>query len=153
MVIVALAWVKQIISTKYVRSIITGEQFTIKYKVNCKTKKRIYLTACILRNDHQYVGKFETAWNGKLYNHRKDAHKEKSLQFDEHFKQPGHNFTEHAKFTITEALTKHVKTETDHKRLKEREDYWIARLKTQIPDGFNEQYNSSVHNKIQHICT
>ena len=71
MVIVDLAGnicCKHIISTKYFHSIITGEQLTIhiKHNVNCKTKIGIYLTACILYNDHQYVGKFETAWDGRL---------------------------------------------------------------------------------------
>ena len=54
------------------------------------------------------------------YNHHKDANKEKSIPFDEHFSNPGHNFAEHARFTIIESLIKHVNTETDHKRCKER---------------------------------
>ena len=52
---------KQIISTKCYRSTDTGEKFTIKHRVNRKTKKGIYLTACIPCTSHQYVGKFETA--------------------------------------------------------------------------------------------
>ena len=62
---------------------------------------------------------------------RKYANKEKSIPFDEHFRKPGHNFTEHAKFVIIEALTTSVNAEADRKTLKEWEDYWISRLKTQ----------------------
>ena len=116
---------------KHLLQTLNINQIFSQHYVNCKTKKGIYLTACILCNDHQYVRKFETAWNGKLYNHRKDANKEKTIPFDEHFSNPGHNFTEHVNmFTIIESLIKHVKTETGCKRLKEREAYWVARQNT-----------------------
>ena len=144
---------KHILSTKYFCSARTGEKFLIKHRVNCKTKKGIYLATCKLCTNYQYVGKFETAWSVRLYNHRKDAKKEKSIPYDEHFRKPGHNFAEHARFIIIEALTKPVNTEADRKRLKEQEDYWMSRLNTHTPNGFNEQYNSNIRNKIQHICT
>ena len=101
----------------------------------------------------QYVGKFETFWNVRTYNHRKDAKKEKSIPFDEHFNLPGHDFDQHARFIIIEALENQVDTATDRKILEEREDYWVARLKTMKPNGFNDKWNSPTRSRIQRICT
>ena len=66
---------KHIVSTSNFNSASTGETFAIKHHVNCKTKKGIYLASCKLCPKHQYVEKFETPWNERLYNHRKDAKK------------------------------------------------------------------------------
>ena len=96
---------KHILSTDNFTSARTGEKFKIKHRVNCKTKKGIYLASCKPCPNHQYIGKFETPWNERLYNHRKDAKKTKSIPFDEHFLKSGHDFTTHARFTIIEALT------------------------------------------------
>ena len=144
---------KQILSRKEFRSTATGERFSIKHRVNCSTKKGIYLGSCELCSKPQYVGKFETSWSKRLYNHRKDAKKEKSIPFDEHFRLPGHDFTKHARFIIIEALDKHVNTAIDRKILEEREDHWVSRLKTMKPNGFNDKWNSPTRTKIQRICT
>ena len=52
----------------------------------------------------QYVGKAETPFNIRLNNHRKDANGKnpKAVSASIHFKQPGHNFNKHAKFTLIE---------------------------------------------------
>ena len=52
----------------------------------------------------QYTGKSETVFNLRLNNHRKDVNKWNSLQADQHFRLPGHNFNKHAKFTLIEQL-------------------------------------------------
>ena len=53
-----------------------------------------------------------------------------SLQADQHFRLPGHNFNKHAKFTLIEQLND---TNTDKEllkyRLKKREDFWIIKRK------------------------
>ena len=76
----------------------------------------------------------------------------KSIPYDEHFGLTGHDFTKHAKFIIIEALDKTTDTITDRKILKERENYWISRLKTHSPNGFNDQFNRNIRNKIQQVC-
>ena len=90
--------------------------------------------------------------NERLYNHRKDAKKTKSIPYDEHFRIPGHDFSNHAKFIIIEELDKITDTITDRKILIEREDYWISRLKTHYPNGFNDRFNGNIRNKIQKVC-
>ena len=129
---------KHITSCKSFRSARTNEEFVIKHQVNCKTKKGIYLASCVLCTQYQYVGKFETPWNERLYNHQKDTKKTKSIPYDEHFRLTGHDFTKHAKLIIIEALYKTTDRITDRKILKERVDYWISRLKTHSPNGFND---------------
>ena len=144
---------KHIISTNTFKNARTGDEFQIKHNVNCKTKKGIYLASCKLCVKHQYVGKFETSWSERLYNHRKDAKKTKSIPFDEHFLKPGHDFTKHARFVIIETLTKRINTETDRKTLEAREDYWVSRLHTHAPDGFNDIWNNTTRKRIQQNCT
>ena len=72
----------------------------------------------------------------------------KSIPYDEHFRLTGHDFTKRAKFFIIEALDKTTDTITDRKILKECKDYWVSRLKTHSPNGFN----GNIRNKIQQVC-
>ena len=144
---------KHILSCASFHSATTGKVFKIKHRVNCKTVKGIYQGLYLICKTYQYVGKFETAWNERLYNHRKDARKHKSIPYDEHFRLPGHDFEKHARFTIIETLNNPMDKMTSRKTLQEREDFWISRLKTHKPNGFNDQYNANIRNKIQQVCT
>ena len=144
---------KHILSTKNFKSAMTGEKFEIRHRVNCKTRKGIYLATCKLCQHLQYVGKFETQWSDRLYNHRKDAKKTKSIPFDEHFQLPNHDFSTHAKFVIIETLKNKTDTRSDRQILEEREDFWVSRLKTMTPNGFNDKWNSPTRTRIQRICT
>ena len=75
----------------------------------------------------QYVGKAETAFNIRLYSHRKNISNPKSIPADLHFRKPGHSFNLHAKFTLIEQLSNIHTTdkETLKFRLKRRKDFWI----------------------------
>ena len=92
-------------------------------------------------------------WAERLYNHRKDAKKTKSIPYDEHFHQPNHNFGDHARFIIIETLENQVNTTVDRRRLEEQEDFWVSNLQTSAPKGFNDRWNSPIRTKIQNICT
>ena len=50
----------------------------------------------------QYTSKSETFFNLRLNNHPKDVNKQNSLQADQHFQLPGHNFNNQAKYTLIE---------------------------------------------------
>ena len=55
-----------------------------------------------------------------------------------HFQQESHNFNKHAKFTIIDQLTNISKfKETLTQRLIERGNFWILKLDTLYPKGFN----------------
>ena len=141
---------KHILPTKKFRSATTGETFDIKHRVNCNCN---YLASCKLCPAYQYVGKFETTWGGRLYDHRKDAKKTKSIPYDERFSQPNHNFSNHAKFIIIDSLENQVNTSVDRRRIEDQEDYYVTRLQTSAPKGFNDRWNSPIRTKVQKICT
>ena len=52
-------------------------------------------------------------------------------------------FNRNAKFTLIESLTNTNKkaTETLKERLKNRESFWIIKLKTLTPNGLNQELN------------
>ena len=92
---------------------------------------------CILCNK-QYVGKAETSFNIRLNNHRKYVKKADVIMADKHSQQESHNFNKHAEFTIIDQLTNTSKSkETLTQRLIEREHFWILKLDTLYPKGFN----------------
>ena len=70
----------------------------------------------------QYVGKSETSFNIKLNNHWKDISNLKAITACIRFRKDGHNFIQHAKFTLIEPLTqtKSVIRATLKRRLKLR---------------------------------
>ena len=93
-------------------------------------------------NGRAYVGKSETAMNLRTNGHRSDAKKHHKLAVDTHFLEPGHDFNRDAKFTIIEKI---MKTELRGtfltNLLLRREDFWMAKLGTIEPHGFNTGLN------------
>ena len=95
----------------------------------------------------QYVGKAETSFNIRLNNHRIDANgnNPKAIPASIHFKQPGHNFNKHAKFTLIEQINTDI--ETIKIRLKRSEYFWILKLETLTSRELNQKLNNV--NKFQ----
>ena len=60
-----------------------------------------------------------------------------------HFNDNEHTFSKHGKFIILEQLQtiSSTPTETLKLRLKERENFWIKKLKTLRPCGLNQEPN------------
>ena len=50
----------------------------------------------------QCIGESETQFNLRLNNHQKDVNRQNAPLVDKHFKLPGHNFNQHAKFILIE---------------------------------------------------
>ena len=90
----------------------------------------------------QYTSKSETAFNIRLNNHRNDVYKANAPEAVQYFKLPRQNYNGHAKFTLIEQLNN---TELERElltfRLKKRKDFWIQKLKTLKPIGFNAEIN------------
>ena len=121
---------------------ITKKVYEIYHDLNCKSRNGIYLLECTKCENKPYVGKFETAGNERINNHRKDAKNPHSIPVDAHFLEPGHDFNIHGKFTFIEQLRKKDLTNMEKTRLlKEREDFWIKKLQTLTPNGFNQELN------------
>ena len=134
---------KQIQRTSTFQSRITKQEFKIYHRLTCKSRFIIYLLEC-LRCYIQYVGKSEWPMNIRVNKHRNDVFREDAIQVCQHFKQPGHNFNRDAKITIIEELkNKGRSLKTMRKILEQREDFWIKKLKTLHPDGFNMELNNN----------
>ena len=87
------------------------------------------------------VGKFETYFNLRLNNHRKDFNNLKAIPECHHFKTNDHNFMKHAKLTLIEQLseTSNINKDTLRLRLKRREDFWIHKPETLAPEELNQK--------------
>ena len=95
---------KQIISSESCKSSQTKRTFKIFHYINCKNKYRINLVECDLCKIRN-VGKIETLFNIRLISLRKNVKNPNAIPADKHFTWPGHNFNNHAKFTLNEMLT------------------------------------------------
>ena len=140
-------------STKTFKSDVTGEELEIRHDLNCRSKNTIYLGHCVLCRGRQYVGKSEPPANLRINTHRRDVHSPTGCAFDKHFLLPGHNFNDHARFTLIEQLKVSKSTQENRRLLEQREDYWMLRLKTLAPYGMNDHLNSTANQRIQDICT
>ena len=145
---------KHIISTKTFKSQRTGEFFDIKHNLNCRSRHVIYLAHCILCKFSQYVGKSEPPANLRINTHRYDVTSPNGGPFDKHFNLPGHNYNDHARFTLIEQIqtTNSMDKATIRQLLEDREDFWMRRLNTIIPNGLNDHLNSKTSNQIRIIC-
>ena len=133
---------KQVKNTSTFTNRMTGQTFKIFDKLNCKSSHFIYLLECTKCSNKGYVGKCETPANERINNHRSDAKRKDSIPVDAHFTEANHNFTKDAKFTFIEKLRKKNTSKLEVTRLlKEREDFWMTKLNTLQPNGFNESLN------------
>ena len=135
---------RQITSTSSFTSSQTGKDFKIYHNTTCRSKNIIYLMEC-RKCKTQYVGKSETAFNIRLNNHRSNGYKptNDSIPACKHFHGNGHDFTRDAKFTIIEQIKDaNQKPQEEISRIiLQRENFWITKLKTLTPLGFNQELN------------
>ena len=135
---------KNIQSTSVFKNRLTNRIFKIFHHVNCKSKFIIYLVECKKCHDKPYVGKTELMANERLNGHRSDARKHNSIPVDRHFLENGHNFETDFKMTIIEQINKpNLTKESKRQLLLKREDFWIQKLQTLSPNGFNEELKFS----------
>ena len=133
---------RQMKSTSTFKNRFTGKEYRILHRVNCRDKNIIYLLECIKCNEKGYVGKSEPPANIRMNGHRSDAKKTDKLAVDTHFGQPGHIFERDAKFTIIEKIeTSNLEKEEITNLLLRREDFWMKKLQTIQPNGFNQGLN------------
>ena len=145
---------KQVISTTTFQSMNTKEIFTINHKLNCRSKNVIYLGYCNICPKSQYIGKSEPPVNMRINTHRYEVTSPNGGTFDKHFTLPGHNYNRNAKFILIEQVrSKKTSKITTRQLLESREDFWMSKLKTITPNGFNDHLNSQISNQIRIICS
>ena len=121
----------------------TGERYDIRHRTNFRTKNAIYLGLCLKCNEEQYVGKVESqGTNRRVNKHRNDVTRPDAISIDRHFNQPGHSFNRDFRIVVIEEITKkNLTTEQMRNLLLKREDFWIQKLGTLHPRGFNDKLN------------
>ena len=102
----------------------------------------IYLAFCNRCLKDQYVGKIESQKAHKRINkHRNDSKKEGTIAIDQHFREPGHTFDDFRMIVIEEITDQNLTKEQIRHTLLQREDFWITKLQTLEPNGFNDRLN------------
>ena len=119
-----------------------NEIFGIYHLLDCKSKYAIYLLECSICKI-QYIGKSETPIHIRLNNHGKDIKDSSAIITCKHFNSPNNDFNTHRTFTILEQLRNITASSTEilKERLKQRENFWIRKLKTLAPYGLNQERN------------
>ena len=131
---------KHIVETTTFKSNVTNKSYTIRHKANCKSSNVLYLLECTLCR-LQYIGKSETYFYLRLNNYRSEVKKDNPSPSAKHFKLPGHNFDEHARFTIIEKIETPESITEKTRYIEQREDSWIRTLRTLTPQGINGSLN------------
>ena len=134
---------KHIVQTKYFTNRTKTKKFNIRQKLGCKSKDALYLAWCDKCNAEQYVGKVESQKAHRRINkHRNDVKRENSIKIDQHFRAEDHNFDRDFRIIIIEEITnKNMTREQVRTTLLKREDFWIKKLGTLEPNGFNDKLN------------
>ena len=110
-----------------------------KGRLNCDSKKVLYLWKCEVCGEVPYVGKAKTKYHYRFNNYeskhrvfRNGNQKVPQKRFHAHYCLNGHSGIDDWNFVLFEQC------ET-HEQLKERETFWQHRLKTFYPIGLNEK--------------
>ena len=120
-----------------------GKRFDMRHRTSCKSKNAIYLGMCLKCNQQQYVGKVEKQkMNKRVNKHRNDVKRPDAITIDKHFNDPEHDFNRDFRVIVIEEITKRdLSDEQMRNLLLRREDFWICKLGTLHPEGFNDKLN------------
>ena len=94
-------------------------------------------------NAKQYIGKVEIQGTNKRVNkHRNDINRADAISIDRHFGEDGHDFNRDFRIIVIEEIAnKSLTKEQTRDLLLRREDFWISKLNTLEPAGFNDKLN------------
>ena len=92
----------------------------------------------------QYLGKAKTPFNINKHIKDADGKNPKVVPVSIHFKQPGHNFNKHAKFTLIKQINDTINTDinTIKIKLKKKADFWKLKHDTLTPERLNHEFSS-----------
>ena len=133
---------QHVVQTKFFTDKTKKHRFEIRQKTGCKSKDAIYLAWCDKCNDRQYIGKVEAQKAHKRLNkHRNDSKKVGTISIDQHFREENHSFEDFRLIIIEEITDQNMTREQVRHTLLTREDFWIKKLQTLEPNGFNDKLN------------
>lgn len=117
-----------LLTEPFFSSSVTKETFTINEDMNCASKNCIYLVTCTICNV-QYIGESSRPLRERFNNHRSDIKLRKETAIAKHFTEILHEY-KHLRVTPIEIVSDHIER-------KDRESYWINKLKSKYPLGLN----------------
>jgi hypothetical protein len=121
----------------WIRSYVTRRTYRISPNTTCMTNNVIYLLSCT-KCKKQYVGETKRSFVVRYKEHRRDIVKKKDTPVAKHFSQEGHSVTD-----IIPNILDFMGTDPAHPKAtasrKEREKYWMSRLRCLSPLGINVQ--------------
>ena len=122
-----------LIETTSFTSAQTNEKFRIKTALTCESTNIIYLLFCSKCPQSQYIGETQNSLKKRFYLHRSDIGRNKGncTHVNTHFNQSNHSLLDLRCLPIEEILTNCKKTRKD------RERFWISKIKTTYPFGLN----------------
>ena len=129
---------KSVKQTYTFQSYMTKEIFQVFHNLTCKSENLIYWLQCGICQ-LQYDGKNETSFNIHLIDHWKDAKSKASIVECKHFSEQNHYFQQHAEFALIEQIEKQTTAEETRTLLKQRQNFWVLKLKTLCPDRSNQE--------------
>lgn len=117
------------------KSTTSGENFSIKHHLTCRTSYVIYMIQCIFGK--QYVGRTTQELHNRINQHRANIKKGFWLHgLSRHCTQHHQGEVHPFKVFPIDHIASNVHNRFE--QLKKREVYWIYRLKTLQPCGLNE---------------
>ena len=134
---------RHVVQTKYFTDRTGSKRFDIRQKLGCKSKDAIYLAWCDKCHGKQYVGKVEIQKAHRRINkHRNDTKRGNSISIDQHFRTQDHDFDKDFRIIIIEEISdRNMTREQVRHTLLKREDFWIKKVGTLEPNGFNYRLN------------
>ena len=126
---------KHMIQTSSFNSHISREVFSIRHPMSCTSKNIIYLLFCAKCNGAQYIGETRNTIKQRIALHRSHINYNKGTHVTRHFNSDSHSLDDMRCIPIEQILS------LDHKARKQREAFWISKLKTRFPQGLNTRYN------------
>ena len=133
-------------SARKFSSFVTNKYYTIKQKLDCKSKNVIYLASCN-KCKLQYVGSTRNEFKVRFRNHKSAMlTNKKTCELAIHFNSIQHNLSD-VSFIVLESLNNLENIERD---LLNREAYWCHQLFTFHPHGLNKRLESNSKNRINY---
>ena len=117
-----------------------GNPYKVPSNTNCSSRNLIYLLECTLCPARgRYVGQTSRTMRVRMAAHRA-VHTKKNMPLYRHLKRKEHHF-EHLRVTILELLQNPTE-----RQLLVREEDWMKKLNTKLPNGLNSLYSKTIEN-------
>jgi len=113
-----------------------GRPYKCPHGTNCNSKGLIYLIECKrCPRRNQYIGQTSRSLKERMNGHRAAYNSGKKMPLYQHLRRKDHNF---ASITVTII---DVLPEANSEQLLTKEEEWITRLNTRLPNGLNSLYS------------